>query len=162
MMSERTILTKEGFEKLSEELRKLKGSGRIEAAKQLEIARAHGDLRENAEYDTAKQEKAKLEMRIQTLENKLATAQVVDASAADAPIDKIYFGTFADLKNLKTNDKVTFIFVAQDEADITKNKISITSPIGKALLGKKVGDKVDVQVPAGIISFQVLKIGRPS
>ena len=158
-MSERTILTKEGYEKLREELRLLKGVKRIEAAKNLEIARAHGDLRENAEYDTAKQEKAKLEERIRMLEEKLATARVVDPSE-DTPTDKIYFGTYADLKNLKSGDKLTFIFVAQDEADISKNKISISSPIGKALLGKKVGDKVDIQVPAGMISYQVLKIGR--
>ena len=159
MSEERTILTKEGYEKLKEELRQLKGPKRIEAAKNLEIARAHGDLRENAEYDTAKEAKAQLESRIRTLEEKLMTAKVID-STEDGPTDKIYFGTFADLKNLKTGDKVTFTFVAQDEADITKNKISITSPIGKALLGRKVSEKVEIQVPAGIVSYQVLKIGR--
>ena len=158
-MSERTFLTKEGYDKLREELRKLKGVGRIEAANNLETARAHGDLRENAEYDTAKQEKAKLEARIQTLEEKLATATVVE-NDQDGPTDKIYFGTAADLKNLKTGDKLKFIFVAQDEADITKNKISITSPIGKALLGHKVGERVEVKIPAGTISYEILKIER--
>ena len=158
-MSDRVILTKEGFEKLKAELKHLKEVKRFEVASQLEVARAHGDLRENAEYDTAKEAKAQLESRIRTLEEKLIMAKVVDV-ADGGPTDKIYFGTFADLKNLKTGDKITFMFVAQDEADISKNKISITSPIGKALLGRKVGEKVDIQVPVGIVSYQVLKIGR--
>ena len=158
-MSDRVILTKEGYEKLKEELRQLKGRGRIEAAKNLEVARAHGDLRENAEYDTAKEAKAQLESKIRTLEEKLMVAKVIDPTD-DAPTDKIYFGTYAELKNLKTEEKIKFIFVTQDEADITKNKISITSPIGKALLGRKVGEKVDIKIPAGTISYEILKIGR--
>ena len=159
-MSENVILTKEGYEKLKEELRQLKGPKRIEVANQLEVARAHGDLRENAEYDAAKNAKANLEARIRSLEEKLISAKVVDPK--DAPTDKIYFGTYADLKNLKTGDKVTFTFVAQDEADIVNNKISIQSPIGKALLGHAVGDKVEIKVPAGVLTYQVLNIGRPS
>ena len=158
-MSDAVILTREGFEKLKEELRYLKETKRIEVAKQLESARAHGDLSENAEWETAKETKAQLESRIRTLEEKLISAKVVE-NTSDGPTDKIYFGTFAELKNLKTGDHVTFSFVAQDEADIAKNKISIQSPIGKALLGRAVGDKVEVNVPAGKISFQVLKIGR--
>ncbi|PIQ87593.1 MAG: transcription elongation factor GreA [Candidatus Omnitrophica bacterium CG11_big_fil_rev_8_21_14_0_20_45_26] len=151
-----TILTKEGFEKLQKELLHLKGRKRIEAAKHLEEARALGDLRENSEYETAKHEKSKLEARIQALENKLANAKIVDKS--EVRTDKIFFGTMAELKNLKTGDKVTFSFVAADEADIAQGKIAITSPIGQALLGHKVGDKVDVKAPAGVIPYQVLKI----
>lgn len=153
------ILTPEGYEKLKEELRYLKETKRFEVARQLEAARAHGDLSENAEWETAKETKAQLESRIRTLEEKLMMARVVDSS--EVPIDKIYFGTFAVLKNMKSNQEVTFTFVAEDEADIAKNKISIQSPIGKALLGHVVGDRVEVKIPAGIISFQVLKIGRP-
>ncbi len=153
-----TILTREGYEKLKEEIRYLKETKRIEIAKQLETARAHGDLRENAEYESAKEAKAQLESRIYTLEEKLMSAKVVDSS--EVPTDKIYFGTCAELKNLKTGDIVKFTFVAQDEADISKNRISIQSPIGEALLGRAVGDKVEIKVPAGAIHYEVLKIGR--
>ena len=153
------ILTAEGFEKLKEDLRYLRSTKRLEVARQLEVARAHGDLRENAEYDTAKEAKAQLESKIRTLEEKLMVAKVIDPTD-DAPTDKIYFGTYAELKNLKTEEKIKFIFVTQDEADISKNKISITSPIGKALLGRKVGEKVDIKIPAGTISYEILKIGR--
>ncbi len=152
------ILTQEGFEKLKEDLRFLKSTKRMEVARQLEVARAHGDLRENAEYDTAKEAKAQLESRIRTLEEKLAMAKVVDLK--DAPTDKVYFGTIVNLKNKKTGDNVTFNFVAEDEADISKGKLSINSPIGKALLGHAVGETVEVKVPAGIIPYEILKISR--
>ncbi len=158
MTDEKTILTRGGYEKLKAELKHLKEVKRFEVAKQLEVARAHGDLRENAEYDTAKEAKAQLESRIRTLEEKLMSAKVVDAT--DVGTDKIYFGTFADLKNTKTGDKITFHFVAQDEADLAKSKISIQSPIGKALLGHQVGDQVEVKIPAGVIHYEILKIGR--
>ena len=155
---DQVILTKEGYEKLKEELRTLKSVKRIEVAKQLEVARAHGDLRENAEYDTAKEAKAQLESRIRTLEEKLTVAKVVDVT--NAPTDKVYFGTIVELKNKKTGDKVTFTFVAEDEADIAKGKLSINSPIGKALLGHQPGEIVEVKVPAGIIPYEILKISR--
>ncbi|MBI4387503.1 MAG: transcription elongation factor GreA [Candidatus Omnitrophica bacterium] len=159
-MSEKVFLTSEGYEKLKAELKHLKETKRMEVARQLETARAHGDLSENAEYDTAKEAKAQLESRIRTLEEKLMSAKVVDLS--EIKTDKIYFGTSAELKNLKTGATITFSFVAQDEADLAKNRISIQSPIGKALLGHAVGDKVNVTIPAGVISFQVLKIERAS
>lgn len=152
------ILTQEGFEKLKAELRHLKSVKRIEVAKQLEVARAHGDLRENAEYDTAKEAKAQLESRIRTLEEKLAMAKVVDVS--NAPTDKVYFGTIVELKNKKSGQHVIFTFVADDEADVSKGKLSINSPIGKSLLGHPVGETVEVRVPAGIIPYEILKISR--
>ncbi|MBI4357848.1 MAG: transcription elongation factor GreA [Candidatus Omnitrophica bacterium] len=152
------ILTQEGYEKLKEELRTLKTVKRVEVAKQLEVARSHGDLRENAEYDTAKEAKAQLESRIRTLEEKLTRAKVVDTK--DAPTDKVYFGTTVELKNGKTGDKVIFAFVAEDEADISKGKLSISSPIGKALLGHKKGEIVEVRVPAGVVPYEILKISR--
>ena len=152
------ILTQEGYEKLKENLRFLKSTKRLEVAKQLETARAHGDLRENAEYDTAKEAKAQLESKIRTLEEKLMCAKVVDTK--DAPTDKVYFGTTVELKNKKTGDKITFMFVAEDEADISKGKLSIHSPIGKALLGHKEGETVEVRVPAGVIPYEILKISR--
>lgn len=155
---DKVILTKEGFEKLRTQLETLKTVKRVEAAKQLEAARAYGDLRENAEYETAKEAKAQLESRIRELEERLACAKVVDTD--DAPTDKVYFGTKVDLRNRKTGDKVTFHLVANDEADVAKGKISIHSPIGKALLGHNAGETVDVRVPAGLISYEILKISR--
>jgi len=157
-MSEKVLFTPEGFEKLKAELKYLKEVKRVEVANQLEVARAHGDLRENADYDAAKNAKSHLEGRIAKLEEKLINAKVVDAK--DAPTDKIYFGTSAELINHKTKQKVVFSFVTQDEADIANNKISITSPIGKALLGHAPGEKVNVTVPAGVITFEILKIWR--
>ena len=155
---EPVILTPDGYERLKEELRKLKGPKRMEVAKQLETARAHGDLRENAEYDAAKEAKTQLESRIRTLEDKLVRAKVVDLK--DAPTDKVYFGTTVELKNKKTGQNITFTFVADDEADVSKNKLSISSPIGKSLLGHKKGETVEVKVPAGVIPYEILKISR--
>lgn len=152
------ILTQEGYEKLKEELRYLKSTKRMEVARQLETARAHGDLRENAEYDTAKEAKAQLESKIRKLEEKLTVAKVVDVSSA--PTDKVYFGTIVEVKNKKTGSNVTFTFVAEDEADVSQGKLSINSPIGKSLLGHGVGETVEVKVPAGIIPFEILKISR--
>ncbi len=152
------ILTQEGFEKLKADLRYLKSVKRIEVAKQLEVARAHGDLRENAEYDTAKEAKAQLESRIRTLEEKLSIAKVVDVS--NAPTDKVYFGTVVELKNKKSGQNVIFTFVAEDEADVLQGKLSINSPIGKSLLGHQVGETVEVRVPAGVIPYEILKISR--
>ncbi|MBI1977692.1 MAG: transcription elongation factor GreA [Candidatus Omnitrophica bacterium] len=152
------ILTQAGYEKLKEELRRLKTVKRVEVAKQLETARAHGDLSENAEYETAKETKAQLESRIRTLEEKLMRAKVVDVTGA--PTDKVYFGTIVELKNKKSGAKVVFTFVAEDEADISKGKLSITSPIGKQLLGHGVGETVEVKVPVGVIPYEILKISR--
>jgi len=155
---DKVILTREGFDKMIAQLGVLKSTKRKEIAIQLETARAHGDLRENAEYDEAKRAKRELEAKISTLEDRLGRAKVVDVK--NAPTDKIYFGTIAELKNGKTGQNVTFTFVADDEADIGAGKISIHSPVGKALLGRKVGESVEVQVPAGKIPFKVLKISR--
>ena len=152
------ILTPEGYNKLIQDLKTLKTVKRVEVAKQLEVARAHGDLRENAEYDAAKEAKAQLESRICLLEDRLVSAKVVDVKGA--PTDKIYFGTKVDLKNKKTGDRVTFYFVSDDESDVSNGKISINSPIGKSLLGHKEGETVDVRVPAGVIPYQILKISR--
>ncbi|MBI4367984.1 MAG: transcription elongation factor GreA [Candidatus Omnitrophica bacterium] len=157
-MTDPVILTPEGYEKLKQDLQTLKSVKRVEVARQLETARAHGDLRENAEYDTAKEAKAQLESRIRTLEDKLTRAKVVDVT--NAPTDKVYFGTTVELKNKKTGEKVTFTFVAEDEADVHNGKIAISTPIGKALLGHAKGETVEVRVPAGIVPYEILKISR--
>lgn len=157
-MSDHVILTAEGYEKLKAQLQTLKTTKRVEIARQLETARAHGDLRENAEYDSAKEAKAQLESRIRTLEEKLVHAKIVDPK--DIPFDKIYFGTTAELQNEKTGQKVTYTFVAENETDISKGRLAVTSPIAKALLGKAVGELASVHVPAGTIHYRVLKISR--
>lgn len=155
---DKVVLTKAGYEKLLAELEHLKTKKRREVANQLEHARAFGDLRENAEYETAKEAKRQLETRIQDLEAKLTRARVVEAS--DIASDKVYLGATVELKNLDSGETIRYTLVAQDEADFNQGKISVTSPIGDGLLGKKEKDKVEIQVPAGKLKFQVLKITR--
>ena len=157
-MTDRAVLTREGYEKLVDELNFLKTKKRREIANQLEHARAFGDLRENSEYETAKEAKRQLEIRIQDLETKLTTARVVEVS--DIPTDKAYLGAKLEIKNLDSGELLHYTLVAQDEADFNQGKISVTSPIGKGLLGKAVKDKVEIQVPAGKLKFEILKIGR--
>ena len=157
-MSDKIVLTKEGYEKLIEELNLLKTKKRREVANQLEHARAFGDLRENAEYETAKEAKRQLETRIQELEDKVVHARVVDQS--EIPADKAYLGATLELKNLDSGETVRYMLVAQDEADFSQGKISVTSPIGKGLLGKAEKEKAEIQVPAGKLKFQILKITR--
>lgn len=155
---DKVILTREGYDKLTEELTFLKTKKRREVAAQLEFARSLGDLRENAEYETAKEAKHQLEIRIGELENKLGRAQIVDPK--DLPEGKAFLGARLEVKNLGTGDKMTYMLVAQDEADLAKGKISVTSPIGKGLLGKEVNDVAEIQVPAGKIKLQIVKIDR--
>ena len=155
---DRVILTREGYDKLVEELNFLKTKKRREVANQLEFARSLGDLRENAEYETAKEAKHQLEQRIADLEAKLSRAQIVDPK--DLPEGKAFLGAKLELKNLDTGDTFSYMLVAQDEADFSKGKVSVTSPIGKGLLGKEVEDVAEIQVPAGKVRLKILKIGR--
>lgn len=155
---DKIVLTREGYDKLSEELNFLKTKKRREVASQLEVARSLGDLRENAEYETAKEAKHQLEIRIAQLERKLGNAKIVDPR--DLPEGKAFLGSRLELKNLTTGDQFTYMLVAQDEADFAKGKISVTSPIGKGLLGKELNAVVEIQIPAGKIKLQVLKIDR--
>lgn len=155
---DRIVLTKEGYEKLLMDLNHLKTKKRREVADQLAHARAFGDLRENAEYETAKEAKRQLETRIVELENRVTHARVVDQS--EIPHGKAFLGATLELKNLDSGEAVRYTLVAQDEADFNHGKISVTSPIGKGLLGKVEKEKVEIQVPAGKIRFQILKITR--
>ena len=153
---DKVILTREGYEKLVEELTYLKTKKRREVANQLEFARSLGDLRENAEYETAKEAKHQLESRIGELEGKLGRAQIVDPK--DLPEGKAFLGATLELKNVATGAIIRYTLVAQDEADLAKGKISVTSPIGRGLLGKEIGDIAEIQIPAGKIKFEVLQI----
>jgi len=155
-MTEQVLLTKAGYEKMLKELEFMKTKKRREVADQLEKARAHGDLRENAEYDTAKETKHQLEIRIATLEHRLANAKILDKS--EIAQDKVYLGASLTVQNLETKDILQYMLVTQDEANFDEGKISITSPIGKGLLGKALNEEAVIQVPAGKIKLKIMEI----
>lgn len=157
-MSDTVYLTRERLVELEEELRELRTNGRKRVAMAISEARGHGDLSENAEYDAAKEEQQHLELRIQKLEITLGKAKIIEAK--DLPNDKVYILSRVKVQDLKTNDAFEYLLVAPEEANFEANKISVTSPIGKALLGKKKGDAVDIKVPAGMLKYQILDINR--
>jgi transcription elongation factor GreA len=152
------FFTQEGFEKLRLELDHLKNVKRREVAKQLEKARQMGDLSENAEYDAAKEAQAHLEKKILELEDKLARARIIENE--DIPKDKIYVGAKVKLRDEDTEEEVAYLLVSPPEADYGQNKISIESPIGKALMGHKKDDVVTIKVPAGTLTYRILDISR--
>ena len=154
----RNIITEEGRRKLQEQLDYLVGTRRNEIAHQIEVARGFGDLSENAEYDAAKSEQAKVEEEISRLTNVLRTAIVVADS--DISTDKVSIGTTVKVENQKTGAVVEYSIVGADEADPYARKISTESPIGAGLLGAIVGQTVSVDVPAGVINLKVLEIFR--
>ena len=158
MASSDVFLTQEGYEKLKDELDFLKKVKRREVAKQLEKARAMGDLSENAEYDAAKDAQAHLEKKIMELEDKLSRARIIEHE--NIPKDKIYIGAKVKLRDVDSGEELEYQFVAPPEADYAQNKISVESPIGKSLLGRKVGDVAEITVPAGILRYQVVEINR--
>ncbi|HXV18569.1 MAG TPA: transcription elongation factor GreA [Candidatus Omnitrophota bacterium] len=157
-MTDKVLMTREGYEKLVKELEYLKTAKRREIAEDIARARAFGDLKENAEYDAAKNNQAMNEKRISDYEEKLAHVQLID----DAKIakDQVFIGATALLKDLKTGDEFSYSIVPQDEADFDAGKISITSPIAKGLLGLKVGETAEIRIPAGVLRYKVLKISR--
>jgi len=155
-MSAVNYYTKEGLEKLKNELNELKTKGRSDMAKQIAEARDKGDLSENAEYDAAKDAQGLLELKISKLETVIGNARVIDESSLDT--SKVGILSNVRIKNKKTGMEVKYQIVAEEEADLKLNKISIKSPIGKGLLGKKQGELAKIQVPAGEIEFEVLEI----
>lgn len=157
-MSDSIYLTRERLVELEQELRELKTNGRKRMANVIAEARGHGDLSENAEYEAAKEEQQHLELKIQKLEVTLSKAKMIDAK--DLPNDKIYILSRVKLKDLKTDDLYEYLLVAPEEANFEANKISVTSPIGKALLGRKKGEAVDISVPAGMLKYQIVDINR--
>ena len=157
-MSEVKYFTKEGYEKLKAELQDLKGRGRSEIAKAIQKAREMGDLSENAEYDAAKDAQGLLEMKISQLENTIASARILDNS--DIELDKAYILSTVKLKNLKNGMTVSYMLVSEEEASLKEGKISIKSPVGKAVLGREIGDIIEIQVPAGKVEFELLDISR--
>ncbi len=157
MVSTNIPMTQSAYDKLAVELDHLKKAERPAIIAEIAAARAQGDLSENAEYHAAKEKQGHLEDRIQELEDKLARAEIVTASAADA--DHIIFGAQVEVKNLANSKVLTYILVGSDEVDVTSGKISSASPIGKGLLGKKIGDVVEVDIPKGKLRLEILKFG---
>ena len=150
-------ITKRGAEMLKEELHRLKTKDRPAVINAIAEARAQGDLSENAEYDAAKERQSFIEGRIADLEGKLSAAQIIDPAQLDAE-GRIVFGSTVDLEDLETGEKVTYQIVGVDEADLKEAKVSVTSPIARALIGKLAGDVVEVQAPSGVREYEVLEV----
>ena len=149
-------LSQEGYDNLKTELQNLKSVDRPRVINQISEARDKGDLSENAEYDAAKEAQGLLEVRISKLENDVANARVLDHQDMDT--STVHLLTKVTIKNMASGMEMTYAIVSEAEADLAAKKISVTSPIGKGLLGKAVGDIADIEVPNGIIHFEIIKI----
>jgi transcription elongation factor GreA len=149
-------LTKDRLHEIETELNGLKIGGRKEIAERIAEARSHGDLTENAEYDAAKHAQEQLEFKIGKLEEMLSRVKIIRAE--DLPDDKIYILHNVKLKDLHTKEEFCYKLVSAEEADLEQDKISVSSPIGKALLGRKVGEEVDIEVPAGKLKYKIVDI----
>ena len=155
-MSGFIYLSKEGMEKLKDELNYLKSIERPKIINQIAEARDKGDLSENAEYDAAKEAQGLLEARIARLENELSKSRVLDEKNIDLSTAKLL--TTVEIENTQSKQKMSYTLVSESEANLKNKKISISSPIGRGLMGKKVGEIVDISVPSGIIKFKILDI----
>ena len=155
-MSQVSYYTKEGLERLKKELQELKTKGRADIARQIAEARDKGDLSENAEYDAAKDAQGHLELKISKLEQVMANAREIDESQLDT--SKVSIMSKVKIRNKKNKMTVTYTLVSEEEADLKANRISIKSPIGQGLMGKKVGETAVVKAPAGTMEFEILDI----
>ena len=156
-MSQVSYYTEEGLQKLKDELRELKSKGRQDIARQIAEARDKGDLSENAEYDAAKDAQGLLELKISKLETLVGNARVIKEDQVDT--SKVSILSTVKIKNVKNGATMKYTLVSEEEADLKTGKISVQSPIGQGLLGKKVGEVANVTAPAGEIQFEVLEIG---
>ena len=157
-MSQVNYFTEEGLKKLQDELAHLKNVERPSISRQIAEARDKGDLSENAEYDAAKDAQGLLELKISKLEDLMSTARVLDESKIDT--SKVSVLSKVRIKNTSNKAEMTYTLVTENEADLKSGKISVTSPIGKGLLGRKPGEVVDIEVPSGIIKFEIIEISR--
>ena len=153
---ERVPITKSGYEILAKELKKLKGVERPENIRAIEEARAHGDLSENAEFDAAKDRQAFIEGRIGELEFKLASADIIDPEKL--PRDRVVFGASVLLENIDTGENVEYQLVGPDESDINQGRISVSSPLGQAMVGKKPGEEIILAAPGGKRIYELVEI----
>lgn len=149
-------MTRQGHEKLKQELQRLKTEARPAAIREIEMARAHGDLSENAEYEIAKERQAQIEARIAQVEDRVARAQVIDPSGQDPNV--VRFGATVVLRDCETSEEKTYTIVGEDESDVSNGLISITSPVARALVGQPVDAEVRVRVPRGDRAFEILEI----
>lgn len=157
-MGKISYYTEEGLNRLKNELASLKTKGRADMARQIAEARDKGDLSENAEYDAAKDAQGHLELKISKLEDVVANARVLDESTVDT--SQVSILSTVRIKNKKTGAQMSYTLVSEEEADLKQGKISVGSPIGKGLLGKKVGETTEITVPAGKLEFEIVEIGR--
>jgi transcription elongation factor GreA len=157
-MAEVAYFTKEGLEKLKLELQELKTTGRSSITKAIAEARDKGDLSENAEYDAAKEAQGLHEAKISQMQETLANARLLDESKLD--VSKVLALSIVKIKNISNGATMTYQLVAESEADMKTGKISVASPIAKGLLGKRVGEKIEITVPAGKIEFEILEVSR--
>lgn len=155
-MAQTSYITEEGLAKLKKDLEKLTTVDRPAISQQIAEARDKGDLSENAEYDAAKEAQGLLEMRIARLEDVIANARIIDESKIDT--SQVQILNKVKIKNTRNNKLVEYMLVSESESDIKNGKISVATPIAKGLLGKKVGDVVDIQVPSGVMSFEIMEI----
>ena len=153
---EKTPLTKDGEVKLQEELRNLKLE-RPKITKAIAEAREHGDLKENAEYHAAREQQGMVEAKIKDIEFKLANSEIIENKTSENK-DQIIFGSFVELLNIEDNSKIKYQLVGEDEADLSKNKISVNSPIAKGVIGKKAGNVITIIAPKGELNFKIIKI----
>lgn len=154
---DKTPMTARGAEALREELNKLKGEDRPRVIQAIAEAREHGDLKENAEYHAAREQQGFIEGRIQEIEGKLGNAQIIDPASINAG-GKIVFSATVDLLDVDNDKEVTYQIVGEDESDIKKGRISVTSPIARALIGKSVDDVAEVQAPGGVREYEILGV----
>ncbi len=155
-MSERIPMTKDGHESLLKECNRLKRVERPKVIEDIAQAREHGDLSENAEYDAAKERQSFVEGRIKELGDKLARAEVIDTS--NLPKDRVVFGAVVSLQDEDSGEEITYKIVGSDEADPNQRKISVVSPVGRALIGKRIDDSVTVRIPSGTKEYVILDI----
>jgi transcription elongation factor GreA len=158
-MANEVYLTKAGFVKLQTQLESLKTTERQKIAKAIGEARAQGDISENAEYDAAKEAQAHNEARISELESKLTNVRLIENE--NIPSDKVFIGAVVSLRDLENDEDLEYMLVSPEEASYEENKISVFSPIGKALLGHKAGETLEIKVPAGTLKYKIKKIKRP-
>ncbi len=151
-------LSREGHEKLRQELEYLKTVKRREFSKAIGEARAHGDISENAEYDAAKEAQGLNEKKISEMADKLSRAKILDDE--NIPKDEVLIGATVKLKDLESGEELEYMLVAEEEADYSQNKISVSSPVGSGLIGHKENEMVKIKIPAGILRYKILKITR--
>jgi transcription elongation factor GreA len=155
-MIKRMPISRKGYTTMRQELDRLKQRDRIDVVKAIEVAREHGDLRENAEYHAAKERQGHIEGRIIELEDKVSRAEVIDCTTVDC--ERVVFGTVVLLFDLDTDEELTYQLLGPDEADVKNGSISVTSPLGQSIIGKSVGDEVIARTPGGAREFEIMEI----